>query len=102
MARGRHFPLAINYGHLLFAYLQAKYSGKSFLPEDFTEVMLLMYFSFNKAFLFSSQGQFPVLKKVMLFLPVILPPVMRFYDLAGVLPLLFLLFPACLSAVQEQ
>jgi hypothetical protein len=35
------------------------------------------------------QGQFPVLKKVMLFFPVILPPVMVFYDPAGVLPLLF-------------
>jgi len=62
-----------------------------------------MYLSFDEAFLFSSQGQFPVLKKVMLFLfSAILPPVMNFYDQAGVLPLLFLfffycslLFPAC-------
>jgi len=28
----------------------------------------MMYLSFNKAFLFSSQGKFPVLKKEMLFL----------------------------------
>jgi len=66
--------------------------GSAFLPEDFSEVMLLMCLSFNKAFLFSSQGQFPVLKKVMFFLSAILPPVMRFYDLAGVLPLLLLFF----------
>jgi len=56
-----------------------------------------MYLSFNEAFLFSSQGQFPVLKKVMPFLTAILPPVMAFYDLAGVLPLVFLLYSPLLS-----
>jgi len=30
MASGDVFPLAINYGHPLFAYLQVKYSGKCF------------------------------------------------------------------------
>ena len=65
---GMNIPLAINYGDPLIAYLQAKYSGKGFLPENFSEVMLLMYLSFYKAFLFSSQGKFPVLKRVMLFL----------------------------------
>ena len=53
--------------------------GSAFLPEDFSEVMLLMYLSLNKALLFSSQGQFPVLKKVMLFLfSAILPPARHF------------------------
>jgi hypothetical protein len=28
MARGMNFPLAINYGHPLIAYLQAKYSRR--------------------------------------------------------------------------
>jgi hypothetical protein len=70
--------------------------------EDFSEVMLLMYFSFYLSIAFFKSGYFPVLEKGMLFLflKAILPPVMAFYDLAGVLPLLFLffsplLFPAC-------
>jgi hypothetical protein len=55
----------------------------------FSEVMLLMYLSFNKAFLFPSQGLFLFWKKKCSFFSAILPPVMAFYDLAGVLPLLF-------------
>jgi hypothetical protein len=72
------------------------------LPENFSEVMLFMYLFLNKAFLFSSQGKFPVLKKAMLFLPAILPPVMAFYDPAGVFPLLFsflLLIPSSIPSM---
>jgi hypothetical protein len=35
MARGMNFPLAINYGHPLIAYLQAKYSRKGFSSGGF-------------------------------------------------------------------
>jgi hypothetical protein len=61
--------------------------------------MLLVNLSFNKHFFFSSQGKFPVLKKVMFFLFGNSPAEHGFYDPAGVLPLLFsftLTFsPAC-------